>query len=113
MPNSDQMEGMSRDLRYYWARFDQLLIEDGILGIRVPLGDGPTTQFRTIVPHASRQEIIELAHGSAAGGHFGIQKLLINLNSAFTGHRCHGMFRIGAKNAQLAITKVLKGITAR
>ena len=46
---------MSRDLRYYWARFDQLLIENGILGIRVPLGDVPTTQFRAIVPYEAKQ----------------------------------------------------------
>ena len=59
---------------YYWARFDQLLIKDGILGIRVPLGNGPITQFRAIVPHAFRQEILKFAHDSAAGGHFGIQK---------------------------------------
>ena len=65
---------MSKDLRYYWARFDQLLIEDGILGIKVRVGDCPTTQFRAIVPHATRQEILERAHSSAAGGHFGIQK---------------------------------------
>ena len=63
---------MSKDLRYYWARFDKLLIEDGILGIKVPVGDGPTTQFRAIVPHASRQQILELAHSSAVGGHFEI-----------------------------------------
>ena len=74
---------MSKDLRYYWARFDQLLIEDGILGIKVPVADGPTTQFRAIVPHASRQEILELAHGSAAGGHFGIQKTLDKLKQRF------------------------------
>ena len=63
-------------MRYYWARFDQLQIEDKIVCIRVPLGDGPTTQFRAIVLHASRQEILELAHSSAAGGYFGIQKTL-------------------------------------
>ena len=49
---------MSKDLRYYWGRFDQLLIEDGILGIRVSLGDGPTMQFRGIVPYASSQQIL-------------------------------------------------------
>ena len=78
MPNSDKIEGLSKDLRYYWARFDQLLIEAGIHGVRVPLGDGPTTLYSAIVPHASRPELLELAHGSAAGGHFGIQNLLIN-----------------------------------
>ena len=44
------MKSMTKDLRYYWARFDKLLIDDVLLGIRVPLKDGPTTQFRAIVP---------------------------------------------------------------
>ena len=82
-PSADQMESMSRDLPYYWVRFDQLLIEDEILGIRVPLGDGPTTQFCAIVVQASRQETVELAHGSAAGGHFGIQNTLDKLRQRF------------------------------
>ena len=108
------MEGMSKDLRYYWARFNQLLIEDGILGIKVPVNDSPTTQFRAIGPNASRQEILELAHSSAAGGKFKIQKLSIKLNNVFTKQRCHEMLKIGAKNAQLAInTKPLKEFTAR
>ena len=77
------MEGASRDLRYYWARFDELVVEDGILGIRVPVEDGPSTQFCAIVPHAARQEILELAHSSAAGGHFGVQKTLDKLRQRF------------------------------
>ena len=44
------MEGVGRDLRYYWARFDELAIEDGILGVRNPVEDGPDTQFCAIVP---------------------------------------------------------------
>ena len=82
-PNGDKMKNMSKNLRYYWARFDQLLIEDGILGIKFSLRDGPTTQFRAIVPDASRQEILELAHNSAAGGDFGIQTTLDKLKQRF------------------------------
>ena len=74
---------MSKDMRYYWARFNQLVIENKILGIRVPVGDGPTIQFRAIVPHAARQEIFELVHGSAAGDHFGIEKTLDKLRQRF------------------------------
>ena len=38
-PSANQMEGMSKYLRYYWARFDQLLIEYGILGNSIGMGD--------------------------------------------------------------------------
>ena len=77
------MEGVGRDLKYYWARFDELTIEDGIMGVRNPVEDGPDTQFCAIVPHAAKQEILELAHSSAAGGHFGVQKTIDKLKQRF------------------------------
>ena len=55
------MEGAGRELRYYWARFDELTIEDGILGILNPIEDGLDRRFCAIVP---QQEILELAQGS-------------------------------------------------
>ena len=78
------MEGAGRELRYYWARFDKLIIEDGILGILNPIEDGPDRRFCAIVPQQAKQEILELAHGSSAGGHFGVQKTVDKLKQ-----RCH------------------------
>ena len=40
-PGADQMEGVGRELKYYWARFDELSMEDGVLGICNPVDDGP------------------------------------------------------------------------
>ena len=77
------MEGVGRELKYYWARFDELAIEDGILGVCNPVEDGPDTQFCAIVPHAAKQEILELAHSSAAGGHFRVQKTIDKLKQRF------------------------------
>ena len=37
------MEGVGRELKYYWAGFDELAIEDGILGILNSVEDGPDT----------------------------------------------------------------------
>ena len=73
------MEGVGRELKYYWARYDKLAIEDGILGVRNPVEDGPDTQFCAIVPHAAKQETLELAHFLAAEGHFGVQKTIDKL----------------------------------
>ena len=78
-PRADQMEGVGRELKYYWVRCDELAIEDGILGVRNPVEDGPDTQFCAIVPQAAKQEILELEHSSAAGGHFGVQKTIDKL----------------------------------
>ena len=77
------MKGMSIDLRYDWARFDKLQIEDKILGIKVSVKDCPTTQFYSILPHAFRLKILVLTHSSAAGGHLNIQKTFYNLKQRF------------------------------
>ena len=69
-PEAEEMEGSGSELCYYWARFEELEIEDNILGIKIAINDGATVQFCAIVPNASKQEILELAHASAAGGHF-------------------------------------------
>ena len=77
------MEGTSRELRYYWARLNELLIKDGILGLLNNSDDVVKTTFRAIVPNRARQRILELAHSSAAGGHFGVQKTVNKLKQGF------------------------------
>ena len=73
-PEANDLEGASRELKYYWARFNELTVQDGILGIQKSIDDSPTKIFCAIVPQASKQEILEQAHGSPSGGHFGVQK---------------------------------------
>ena len=48
-----------------------------------PVEDGPDTQFCAKVPHAAKQEILELAHYSAAGGHCGVQKTIDEFKQRF------------------------------
>ena len=82
-PNDEEMEGTSRELRYYWGRLNELLIKDEILGCLYNSDDGLTTTFRAIVPKCARQRIFELAHSSAGGGLFGVQKTLNKLKQRF------------------------------
>ena len=72
-PESEKMEGTGTELRYYWARFDELEIEYNLLGIKIAIND---EAICALVPHACKQEILELAHAYAAGKHFGIQKTI-------------------------------------
>ena len=58
-PRQERLEGESQDLWYYWSRFDELTVDNGILCLRTPVGEGPETTLRAIVPRAARQEILE------------------------------------------------------
>ena len=82
-PREEQIEGAPQELWYYWSRFDELTIQDGILCLRTAIGDGPDTILRAVVPQSARQEILEMAHGSATGGHFGVQKTTEKLKQRF------------------------------
>ena len=73
------MDGAAQVLRYYWARFDELSIEDGILGIRTAVDDGSKTVFGSVMPRAARQNILEQANVSLFGKDFGVQKTIDKL----------------------------------
>ena len=77
------MEETSRKLRYYWARFNELLIKNEILRLLNYSDDGVTTIFQAIVPKRARQRILELAHSSAGGGLFAVQKTVNKLKQRF------------------------------
>ena len=56
-PDANELEIASRELIYYWARFNKLTVQNGILGKQKLIDDGPTKIFCAIVPQASKQEI--------------------------------------------------------
>ena len=82
-PATRTTRGRTEDLWYYWLRFDKLIVDNSILYLRTPVGEGLETTLRAIVPRASRQEILELAHGSPVGGHFGVQKTVEKIKQRF------------------------------
>ena len=49
--------------------------------------DGVTTIYRAIVPKRARQRILELAHSTPGGGHFGVQKTVNKLKQRFYWNR--------------------------
>ena len=63
-PRQKKLEVKEQDLWYYLSRFDKLTVEDSIHCLRTPVGEGHEIALSAIVPHKSRQEILELAHGS-------------------------------------------------
>ena len=56
-PEQEKMEGTGTELRYYWARFYELEIENNLLGITIAINDEATVQFCALVPHACKQKI--------------------------------------------------------
>ena len=79
----EKFEGEPQDLWYYWSRFYELVVENNILCLRSPVGEGPQTTLRAIAPRSAGQEILELAHGSRVGYHFGVQHTVEKVKQRF------------------------------
>ena len=82
-PATRQLEGEPQDIWYYRSWFDELAVKDSILCLRTPVGNGPESARRAIVPRVARQEILELAHGSQVDGHCEVQKTVEKLRQRF------------------------------
>ena len=67
----NQINGAGRDLKYKWAQFNKIAIKNKILGICNSVLNRLKYQFCAIIPQSAKQEILELAHLSAYGNHFG------------------------------------------
>ena len=70
-------------LRYYWARFDQLLQTKGLAAIEKTNEDDTETHIRILVPAALKKQLLEQVHNSPVGGHFGNKKTLHKLCANF------------------------------
>ena len=57
-PDAEEIDSASREINYYWARFDKLSIQDGILGVTNYDEEGQNPRFCAIIPNAAKQEIL-------------------------------------------------------
>ena len=97
-PEIDEMEGTSRVIRNYWARFDEITAVEGVLGLKVYKNEINDCTFRAIVPRRLRQEILERSHASADGGYFRVHKTINKLKQRFHWLRLT-MYATGAPDA--------------
>ena len=68
-------------IKQFWSIFKTLSIENGYLIRKVTRANG--TNHQIIVPQVKRAEILEEAHNSPSGGHFGFKKTLSKIQSRF------------------------------
>ena len=73
-PWQELLEGNTLVVWFSWSRFDELNNTNGIICLRIPVGDEPETTLPAILFRAARQEILKLAPRSRVGGDFGVQK---------------------------------------
>ncbi|CAB0009032.1 unnamed protein product, partial [Nesidiocoris tenuis] len=77
-PSWEAVSAQGSELKAYWAMFDLLLLEDGVLKRS---WESTTRGLKQIlVPAAKQQDVLQLSHQI---GHFGIRRMISNVRNSF------------------------------
>jgi len=74
--------------KIYWSYWDSLQVQNGILYKRWETPNLKNTIIQLIVPKTRIKQILEEAHDSRSGGHFGINKTLEKIRKRFYWASC-------------------------
>ncbi|CAL1687616.1 unnamed protein product [Lasius platythorax] len=69
--------------KIYWSYWDALVLKDGVLFKKWESPNLKSKIFQIIVPRNFINQILEVAHDSASGGHFGVNKTLEKIRKRF------------------------------
>ena len=78
-PVWEEVASASRVTKLYWAQWEQLQMNDGVLQRRWESRDGLHVQWLDVIPNDLKNSVMMEAHGSVSSGHFGIKKTLQRL----------------------------------
>lgn len=81
-PTWQELKGEGPKLRTYWAQWDDIVLQGGILYIR-NRGSHVQTQLRLVAPPTLRNLVLEHLHDHRMGGHLGIKRTLLNVSRHF------------------------------
>jgi len=81
----DWQEIISEDdsAKIYWSQWESLVIENGILCRKWEAPNFKSHVFQIVVPRGRVKQILEEAHDSFSGGHFGVNKTLDRIRKRF------------------------------
>ena len=78
-PPWEQVRPSSPETKRYWAQWELLKLQNGILQRRWETPSGSKSMWLDIIPRSMRRSLLAEMHGSIASGHFGVKKTLQRL----------------------------------
>lgn len=75
-------------MKLYWSQWNALLVKDGVLFKNWESPNQKKNVLQIIVPREKVKDILEEAHDSPTGGHFGINKTLAKIRRGFYWATC-------------------------
>ncbi|CAK1595807.1 unnamed protein product [Parnassius mnemosyne] len=87
-PKWSDVSAMSSITKSYWAQWDSLLIQDGVLCRKWENGRGDRCHLQMVVPKAKVPDILQLYHSGCSGGHLGVKRTLLKTRERFYWVHC-------------------------
>ncbi|MES9882034.1 MAG: integrase zinc binding domain-containing protein, partial [Sedimenticola sp.] len=82
-PDWSEVASHSKELKYYWHRWDSLSLQDGVLYRLWESDNGNTVDNQVVVPKSLRKEVFLQLHNSITAGHFGVKNTLAKVRHRF------------------------------
>ncbi|VEN40030.1 unnamed protein product [Callosobruchus maculatus] len=87
-PSWQEVSPYSPTVKFYWAQWDSLVMEDGILRRVLEDKEGTQERRQTVVPRNRVAEVLGEVHSGTSGGHLGVAKTLEKGRERFYWFRC-------------------------
>ena len=101
-PPFTAISDQSPEVKYWWARWEQLVDDDGLAALEWREGD--TVRLRYLVPESLRNVLLRQYHDSLQGGHFGVDRVVERLRFPHScGHASGALWRHGWRGVTSAV----------
>ena len=87
-PTWNQIVEKGAVVKSYWAQWDSLRIDNGVLKRLWESVDGTTQTMQTILPRSKINEVLQVVHDGTSGGHLGVNKTLAKVRQRFYWVNC-------------------------
>lgn len=82
-PSWKEVAGSSEAAKSYWAQWDSLVMESGVLKRKWETANGKSFRFQIVVPRVRVKEVLDELHSGSSGGHLGVNKTLSKVRERF------------------------------
>ncbi|CAK1591752.1 unnamed protein product [Parnassius mnemosyne] len=100
-PKWSDVSAMSSTTKSYWAQWDSLLIQDGVLCRKWENGREDSCLLQMVVPKAKVPDVLQLYHSVCSGGHLGVKRTLVKIRERFYWVHCRDDVEDWCRNVQV------------
>ena len=73
----------AQTVKSYWAQWDSMVVEDGLLKRVVENADGTERKTQLVIPKCRVPDVLKEIHDGSGGGHFGVNRTVERLRQRF------------------------------